>query len=167
MPDTAPETQAALARRPVRDADSEALIALIGGCWAEYPGCVMDVDGEEPWLRAPAAYYARRGGTMWVVERGGAVLACAGVVPDGERAELKSLYVAAAGRRQGLGARLVAAVEAEAVRRGATRIELWSDTRFDDAHRLYHRLGYTRTGGERELHDRSATVEWEFAKHLP
>jgi GNAT superfamily N-acetyltransferase len=153
--------------RPVRDTDSAALIGLIGGCWAEYPGCVLDVDGEEPWLRAPATAYAATGGTMWVVERAPAVVACIGLVPHGPRAELKSLYVGRAGRRQGLGARLVAMVEAEAVARGARDLELWSDTRFTDAHRLYQRLGYARTGRQRDLRDLSATTEYQFHKTLP
>lgn len=155
-----------LALRPVRDGDSAALIALIGGCWSEYPGCVLDVDGEEPWLRAPATAYAPDDRELWVVERDGAVVACIGLVAHGERAELKSLYVARAGRRQGLGGRLVAAVEAEAARRGATAMRLWSDTRFADAHRLYERYGYRRTGRERDLQDLSDTTEYEFAKML-
>ncbi len=157
-----------LVRRPVRDEDSAALIALIAGCWSEYPGCVLDVDAEEPWLRSPATAYAGTGGAMWVVQRDGAgdgtVLACVGLMPHGGHAELKSLYVARAGRRQGLGGRLVALVEAEAVARGATTVELWSDTRFADAHRLYERLGYLRTGRRRELHDLSNTTEYHFAK---
>jgi hypothetical protein len=40
--------------RPGRDSDAAGFIALIGACWAEYPGCVLDVDGELPELRALA-----------------------------------------------------------------------------------------------------------------
>jgi GNAT superfamily N-acetyltransferase len=154
--------------RPVRDADSSALIELIGTCWAEYPGCVLDVDGEEPWLRAPAAASAADGGSCWVVEDGGGVVvACVGIKPRaGGIAELKSLYVARRARRRGLGARLTGLVEAEARRLGARRMVLWSDTRFGDAHRLYERLGYARTGRTRELHDLSGTSEYEYAKQL-
>ena len=36
----------------------------------------------------------------------------------------------------------MATVEDEARRRGATRIQLTSDRRRDDAHRFYERLGY-------------------------
>jgi len=154
--------------RPVRDDDSAALIELIAGCWAEYPGCVMDVDGEEPWLRAPASAYADLGGIFEVVEIQGEIVACVGVQPEGPGAvSLRSLYVAAAARRRGLGAELVDRVETEARRRGATRVELWSDSRFTEAHRLYQRLGCTRLPGSRELHDRSNTVEYHFAKTLP
>lgn len=154
--------------RPAVDADSVALIELIAACWAEYPGCVMDVDGEEPWLRAPASAYAVLGGIFEVVELDGEIVACAGLQPDGpEVVSLHSLYVAPAARRHGLGAELVDRVEIQASRRGATRVELWSDSRFSEAHRLYERLGYTRLPGSRELHDRSNTVEYHFAKTLP
>jgi GNAT superfamily N-acetyltransferase len=81
--------------------------------------------------------------------------------------ELKSLYVSAKARRQGLGELLTGLVEEEAVRRGARAVELWSDTRFADAHRLYARLGYRRLPHTRELHDLSDTTEYSFRKELP
>jgi predicted GNAT family N-acyltransferase len=153
--------------REVSDADSAALIALIGGVWAEYPGCVLDVDGEEPWLRAPASAYAAADGRMWVAESGGDVVACCGIKPAGPgAAELKSLYVCGTARRQGLGELLTEQVEDEARRRGVQRVEMWSDTRFADAHRLYERLGYQRRPQTRELHDLSHSVEYGFCKVL-
>jgi predicted GNAT family N-acyltransferase len=151
--------------RLVTDGDSEALIRLIGDAWSEYPGCVLDVDGEEPWLRAPATAFH---GTFWVVTRDEDVVACVGLKPLAAGSiELKSLYVAAKARRQGLGELLTELVEQEARERGARRIELWSDGRFADAHRLYTRLGYERLPRTRELHDLSNTTEYAFAKHIP
>jgi GNAT superfamily N-acetyltransferase len=157
--------------REVRDDDSAALIELIGACWAAYPGCVMDIDGEEPWLRAPATGYARMGGRMWVVPAQGcpaggtaAVDACVGYVPGSGVATLKNL--AAAARRRGLGAALVGLVEQAAREGGFPRVELWSDTRFADAHRLYTRLGYTRGPRTRDLHDLSNTIEYGFSRDL-
>lgn len=153
--------------RAAEDSDSAALIALIGEIWSEYPGCVLDVDGEEPWLRAPATAYADAGGRFWVATLGGVVAACVGVKTAAAGvAELKNLYVSAKARRQGLGELLSALVEEEALRRGARAIELWSDTRFADAHRLYARLGYARLPRTRELHDQSNTVEYAFSKEL-
>jgi predicted GNAT family N-acyltransferase/L-amino acid N-acyltransferase YncA len=152
--------------RPVIDDDSEGLIALIGGIWAEYPTIVFDIDGEEPWLRAPAAAYAGRG-ELWVVPApdGGGLLACAGWRPHAEGAELKSLYVAASCRRQGWGRRLVRFIERRAGCRSSREgMRAWSDSRFTDSHQMYERLGYRRTGATRELHDQSATVEFEFVK---
>jgi predicted GNAT family N-acyltransferase len=146
--------------RPVRDADGAALEALIGGVWAEYPGVVLDVDGEEPWLRAPATAYADRG-ELWVAAPdAGPIVASVGWRPHSDGAELKSLYVAASGRRQGVGTRLVHFIERRVG--GRARLRAWSDSRFTASHHLYERLGYRRTGATRELHDRSRTVELEF-----
>lgn len=153
--------------RDVADADSEALIDLIGGCWAAYPGCVLDVDGEEPWLRAPAGSYERWGGRMWVVPgTEGGLDACVGYLRGEFSMTLKSLYVTAGARRRGLGEALVRLVEDAARSAGLGRVTLWSDTRFADAHRLYERLGYTRGPCTRELHDLSNTTEYEFSRTL-
>lgn len=155
--------------RAVRDADSAGLIELIGVSWGEYPGCVLEVDDEEPWLRAPASYYAANGGRMWVAEWDGAMVGCVALRPTDTEdvAELKSLYVAAAARRHGLGEVLVSLVEDESAQQGLRALELWTDTRFADAHRFYERLGYSRLPGARELHDRSQSVEYPYVKKFP
>ena len=154
--------------RDLRESDSEAIVALIGGCFAEYPGCVLDLDDLDRWMLAPRSSYDAWGGRMWVVELDGRLVACCGVKPLGGGAvELKSLYVAAAARRRGLASELVGLVEAQAREWGATRVELWSDSRFADAHRLYEGLGYRRLAETRELHDPSGTTEHAFAKDLP
>jgi putative acetyltransferase len=154
--------------RAGRDGDAADLIRLVGDCFAEYPGCVLDVDGEIPELRAIATWAESLGGRFWVAECDGRVVGCVGVTPGAAPAsvELRKLYVAAAARRRGLGAALCALVEDEARRRGARSVELWSDTRFADAHRLYQRRGYRRTGETRDLHDLSDTTEFRFEKRL-
>ena len=154
-------------RRDVRDDDSAALVELIGSCWAEYPGVLLDIDGDEPWLRAPASYYASlgAGARFWVLDGADGLDACVGLKPHLPAVELKSLYVAGRARRRGLGGELVGVVEDAARAVGADRVELWSDSRFLDAHRLYERLGYRRTGS-RELHDLSATTEYGYLKRL-
>ncbi len=154
--------------RPARDDDQDGLIALIGGCFAEYPGCVLDVDGEIPELRAIASYANSRDGRFWIAEVDGAVVGCIGVAPapNPDGVELLKLYVDGAMRGRGLGGRLVGLVEAEAARRRAAFVELWTDTRFVTAHRLYERLGYERLPETRALHDLSDTVEYHYRKRL-
>lgn len=154
--------------RRARDSDAAGLIELIGACFAEYENCVLDVDGEIPELRRIASWADSLDGRFWVAERARVVVGSCGVTPaaEGNGMELRKLYVAAASRRRGLGAYLSSLVEEEAQRRGANFVELWSDTRFLDAHRLYERLGYARTGISRELHDLSDTVELHFLKAL-
>jgi putative acetyltransferase len=150
------------------DDDAWDVIGLIAACWAEYPGCVMDVHGEVPYLRAPASAFAGWGGRLWVAEDGGRVAGTVALVPGASlrEGELRLLYVGRRWRRNGLGARLAGLVEEEARARGARELFLWSDTRFTDAHRLYKRLGYVREGATRELHDLSNTVEYHFRKRL-
>jgi putative acetyltransferase len=151
--------------RSARDSDSEQLIRLIGDVYAEYSGCVLDVDAELPHLRAPASAFVAWGGRLWVAGGADRIEGCGGLSVHRGVAELKHLYVERAARGRGLGNRLCELVEDEARRRGHDRIVLWSDTRFLDAHRLYERRGYAR-GPTRELNDLSASVEYHYQKSL-
>ncbi|MGI8869750.1 MAG: GNAT family N-acetyltransferase, partial [Mycobacteriales bacterium] len=152
--------------REATDDDAQALAGLIALTWAAYPGTVLDVAGEEPWLLAPRTSYDAAGGRLWVATVSSSVVGCGGVRPRGSDAELKSLYVAAAHRRVGIASRLVDVIERTARSWGAARVGLWSDTRFVEAHAFYARRGYVASDATRELHDRSATVEREFVKRL-
>jgi putative acetyltransferase len=154
--------------REARDDDAPGLIALIGAVFAEYPGCVLDVDGEMPELRRIASSFAEAGGRFWVAARGALIVGCIGMAPASEAGgiELKKLYVARELRKSGLGSRLVDLVEAQARAERATFIDLWSDTRFTTAHGFYEKRGYTRSSQTRELHDKSATVEYYFRKAI-
>ncbi|MEZ5667019.1 MAG: GNAT family N-acetyltransferase [Alphaproteobacteria bacterium] len=154
--------------RDGRDADSDAVIALVDLCWSAYPGVILDVDLEEPGLRHPASHFRAKDGRFWTAWRGAALHGIVGYAFDPATAtvELHKLYVHPDARRGGLGRRLTALVEAAARDRGAARIELWSDTRFETAHRFYRGLGYTRTGRTRDLHDLSNTTEFHFEKRL-
>lgn len=152
--------------RDARDGDAAGVIALIDACWADYPGCVLDVDGELPELRAIASHFAGRGGRFWVAEADGRIVGSVGLAPSPDGMELCKLYVHRAARRRGLGERLVRLAEDEARSRGARVLELWTDTRFLDAHRLYARLGYARMPETRALNDLSNSVEFHYRKHL-
>ncbi len=64
----------------------------------------------------------------------------------------------------GLGHRLLDEAEAHARAAGATRLVLWSDTRFDRAHRFYEKHSYVRHGPIRVLDDISNSLEFGYAK---
>lgn len=165
--------------RPAHDSDAQDLFGLMALCFAEYPGCYVDPHDDMPDLVRPGHWKERReadgrllGGEFLVVEdERGRVIACIALdfprlAPDGTPiAELHRLYVRPDGRGRGLAAALVSRVEAMAREAGAKRMELWSDTRFLTAHRLYERLGYAR-GGTRPLGDVSHSIEFFFDKAL-
>lgn len=156
---------ALITREPVlragRDEDAAGFIGLIGRCWADYPGVVLDVDREEPQLRALASYFAEQGGALWVA---GDVQGMAAVRPQEKGLwEVCKVYVHPDLHGAGWGAALMDAAEGHAAARGATELELWSDTRFLRAHRFYAKRGYAR-GAWRALHDLSATEEWRLTR---
>ncbi|WP_198375848.1 GNAT family N-acetyltransferase [Neoroseomonas rubea] len=154
--------------REGRDSDADGFIALIGACWAEYPGCVLDVDGEVPELRALASYFRDQGGALWVAEDQGRVVGMVGTRPlkDDAAWEICRMYVDAGARGAGLAAALLGTAEAHARAAGAERLVLWTDTRFTRAHRFYEKRGYVRHGSIRILDDLSHSLEFRYAKPL-
>ena len=143
------------------------MIALIEAVYGEYPGCILDVDNENPELRRPASHYVALGGGAWVAERDGRIVGTAAYQPvSGPALEVQKLYVAAKERRRGLARRLLALIEDEAFRRDATVIELWTDTRFETAHQLYEALGFRRGAQCRGLNDLSGSREHHYRKDL-
>jgi GNAT superfamily N-acetyltransferase len=67
------------------------------------------------------------------------------LLESGRRCEILGLVVDAAYRGQGVGRRLVAAVEEWAARRGLEQIVVRSNVVRAEAHPFYERLGYVRT----------------------
>lgn len=176
MPDDITDPTPIPGLREVVDADGPRVTALIGGVFDEYPGCVLDLDDLDADLVAPRTSFAAAGARLWVVERDGDIVACAGVGDaepgdespslPGSVGELKRLYVRADQRGRGLGSALIALVHRASEDRGHQAIELWSDTRFHDAHRRYEAAGYERRPVVRELHDPSNTSEYTMWRPL-
>jgi len=152
--------------RDGRDDDAEGFIALIGTCWAEYPGCILDVDGEVPELRALATWFRDQGGKLWAAEQDGRLVGMVGTRPlkEDEAWEICRMYVDAAARGSGLATALLDTAEAHARASGAERMVLWTDTRFTRAHGFYEKLGYVRHGSIRILDDISHSLEFRYAK---
>ena len=155
--------------RPGRDDDAAGFIALIDACWSEYPGCILDVDAEEPQLRALASYFNSQGGMLVAAVAGGRIVGMAASRPLPGAAgvwEICKVYVDATLRGTGLAHRLLDRVEDHARAGGAQTLRLWSDSRFDRAHRFYERRGFVRDGPDRVLNDISNTTELAFARPL-
>ncbi len=154
--------------RPGRDDDAEGFIRLIGDCWSEYPGCVLDVDGEVPELRALATHFRTASGALWVAELDGRVVGMAATRPMAQDSafEICKVYVAKDQRGSGLAHRLMGTAEDFARNAGAARLVLWTDTRFEAAHRFYEKRGFVRQGAIRILDDLSHSLEFRYVKPL-
>lgn len=155
--------------RAITRADEPAVFDLIGRCYHQY-GLVLNLDDEcEQHLRDPGAYFRAHGGDFWVVEDvPGRISGTAALYLHADRrplAELKSMYVDPARRRQGLGSRLTRMVMARARESGCREMELWSDTRFAAAHAMYEALGFRRFG-RRDIVDSNNSAEFGFRRLL-
>ncbi|MDP6962970.1 MAG: GNAT family N-acetyltransferase [Planctomycetota bacterium] len=144
--------------RAALNSDSEQIIDLIARCYADYPPNVLDVDGEEPELRSPASSFDG----FWVLEQDGEIVGCIAAANYGAHIEMKKYYVHPKMRGTGQGRLLHTVFLNYALEQGVSKIELWTDTRFELAHHVYTHLGYRQTGRTRELHDLSETTEFHF-----
>ena len=150
--------------RSGQDTDGPGIIALIAACWSAYPGVYMDVDGEMPQLRHLASSYAEQGGALWVAEADRRIVGMIAVRPDGSSWEICQVYADPSLHGSGLGHVLLSHAESHAIQAGAQRLCLWSDTRFERAHRFYEKRSYVRRGGIRALNDISNSLEFGYAK---
>ena len=83
---------------------------------------------------------------MWVIEDGSAIAAIIVLPPQPDYLLLDNIAVAPARQGSGLGRRLLAFAEAEAVRRGYREIRLYTHRTMTENQRLYAAIGYEETG---------------------
>ena len=76
------------------------------------------------------------------------------------------MYVSGAHRGAGLAQSLIDAAEGYAREHGAAAMKLWTDTRFERAHRFYEKHGYVRQPGLRELHDLSNSPMYHTSRRF-
>ena len=125
----------------------------------------MDVDAEMPEYRALASYYAGQDGALWTAKADGRIAGMIAARPlTGGDWEICRVYVLPDLHGGGLGHRLLDVAETHAITAGASRLVLWSDTRFDRAHRFYEKRSYVRSGPVRVLADISNSLEYRYAK---
>jgi len=170
--------------RPASRGDELGVVAAVKTVYDEY-GFTWDPEDYHADLYDLEAHFGNGAAILFVAEDGGGILGCAGLEtfptvegPVGEvvhgsplpriagtDCEFLRLYVQPTARRRGLGAALVEHVLQEAVQRGCSRMEIWTDKRFVDAHRLYQRYG-ARIVGERICDDPDVSPEWGMILEL-
>lgn len=149
---------------PAHRDDVPGVIALIGRVYAEYD-MIYDPAIEVPDLLDFDTHYEPPRGAFFVLRRDGGVVGSVGVERvDADTAELHRLYLDTDLRGRGLGQALVREVLAWCRARAIARLILWSDTRFDRAHRLYRRMGFQQTGERVVPGDVNQTREYRFER---
>jgi GNAT superfamily N-acetyltransferase len=119
---------------------------LIEQLTAEYDRRYGDYFGEpaeKEMSRYPAHLFAAPDGAFVLLLRDGVAIAGGAFKRyDAETAELKRIWTDAGHRRQGLARRVVAELEAQALRQGYSRVFLTTGFRQPEARDLYLSLGY-------------------------
>jgi putative acetyltransferase len=164
--------------------DSPGIVRVVRAVFDEYH-FTWDEGGYHADLYEIDAHYTSRGHAFYVAEAWGVVVGTAALerfqpLPGepGETVEhlgfiraaasdcaLERLYVHPDARRQGIGAALIERVIGDARQENKQLMEIWSDKRFRDAHRLYERFG-ARNVGERICHDPDKSPEWGLVVRL-
>ena len=85
-------------------------------------------------------------GVVWVLEEGGATAGIIVLLPAPNYLLLDNIAVSPARQGLGLGRRLLAFAEAEALRRGYREIRLYTHQTMAENQRLYASIGYEETG---------------------
>ncbi|UTW56694.1 GNAT family N-acetyltransferase [Kordiimonas sp. SCSIO 12610] len=153
--------------------DTEALIALIGGCYSEYEGVFLDLDDLDSDLKSYAGYIKDKGGEAFALVDKNTLIGCVAYAPLEEGSyELKRMYLNKDHRGNGEGGRGNALMLLHHVLgimrdKKADALHAWSDDRFTRAHRFYEREGFDLVDGDtRFLHDISNSTEIHFVKYF-
>lgn len=165
--------------REFESCDGDAVRAAVKAVYDEY-GFTWDPDDYHADLYSIEETFITPNSKLWVGEVDGEVVGCVGFVKfdkpiggelgetiledgyirvAGTDCELVRLYVNPYKRKAGLGTLLTEKVVQEARIRGCRAMELWSDKRFEAAHRLYGRFG-ARIVGDRICDDPDESPEY-------
>lgn len=131
--------------RPFRSEDARSVRELVFGVLTEF-GLEPDQAGTDVDLSDIEAHYRDRGGEFWVVEDGrGRIIGTCGLwidPEDGNRSELRKMYLLPETRGRGLGRQLLGVALEHARRAGSTRMELETASVMTAAMALYRSAGF-------------------------
>jgi ribosomal protein S18 acetylase RimI-like enzyme len=128
--------------RAATAADVPAIAEIVDQAYRHYIARIGKPPG--PMLDDYAARVSQ--GAVWVLEEGAAVAAIIVLLPAPNYLLLDNIAVSPAHQGLGLGRRLLAFAEDEALRRGYREIRLYTHQTMVENQRLYASIGYEETG---------------------
>jgi ribosomal protein S18 acetylase RimI-like enzyme len=141
----------ALRIRAATAADVPAIANIVDQAYRHYIARIGKPPG--PMLDDYAARVSE--GAVWVLEEAGVIAAIIVLLPASNYLLLDNIAVSPARQGLGLGRRLLAFAEAEALRRGYREIRLYTHETMVENQRLYASIGYVETGrGSESGYDR-------------
>lgn len=135
---------------------------MLDGIFREY-GDRVCLEGSEADLKNLPVHYEN--GEFMVLEDEGRIVGTVALKPCQQRQNvcwLKRMYLAEELRGAGYGAQFVDWARTRTRALGRTRIECWSDVRFERAHAFYRKMGFTDTGQSRRMTDAHEPYEEFF-----
>jgi putative acetyltransferase len=160
--DTGERAPAGPVIRPFRPEDKPGIVAVIKSVYDDF-NYLIDFDVFEIDLVDIQSTYEDAGGAFWVLDDGGTIAGCVGVLPkEGDACELRRLYLGRAYRRRGWGTRLLMTARGWAIAKGFGRMFLWSDVLFEPAHRFYLKSGFKKTSETRAIDPTNPTSVERF-----
>jgi len=132
--------------RAATAADVSVIAQIVDGAYRPYTSRMETPPG--PMLDDYAARVAE--GVVWVIEKGTTIAGIIVLLPQLDHLLLDNIAVAPARQGLGLGRRLLAFAEAEAMRRGYREIRLYTHQTMIENQRLFATLGYEETGRRTE-----------------
>jgi len=122
--------------------DVSAITQIVGQAYRHYIARIGKPPG--PMLDDYAARVLE--GAVWVLEEGAAVAGIIVLLPAPDYLLLDNIAISPARQGLGLGRRLLAFTEAEALRHGYSEIRLYTHQTMVENQRLYASIGYQETG---------------------
>ena len=127
--------------RRARASDVEAITSLVRAAYAKY----VPRMGTEPMPMRADYGEAVRQHQVWVVEEGGSLIAILELVPQDDHLLVANVAIEPARQGRGLGRKLMAFAEDEALRQGLSEMRLYTAEAMTENIGLYARIGYAET----------------------
>lgn len=164
--------------------DATGVASTVKEVFDEY-GFTWEADGYNADLYDLSSYVTGSAGQFWVACSGSQIVGCGGIrwhelvsgpvgalqlLGDelrigGTSAEVARMYVRPSARKFGIASAIMSEIVLSAKAHQIRGIEIWSDQRFVDAHRLYERFGAQQCG-ERICNDPDQSPEWGMVLEL-
>lgn len=155
--------------RLATDEDSEHVIKLIDAILMEHNDRAC-LTGSESDLTTIESSYQGRGGAIVVLLDGDKIIGTHAVMPIEKTPAVctfRRLYLDQDYRGTIASTRLMQWAIDYAKEAGFKRVEFWSDTRFERAHKFFEKFAFEKTGLEREMTDSFEPYsEFQFAREL-